>query len=203
MLRHDLHLPASSSSTCFYNSHAYTSSSLTYSCTQCHTPLASANPTLRNATRNSVRPIAQKPPLLCNEARLDTWQHCTASCACAQTQMQMQAQKPRSSRTSQKRPKRYDMMIRRDITRAYSRFTNTRPHVPVHSAVYADFRFPARMNHHLTSDILASRDEPDCVLLPAAVYARWHYYSISTAGCRVGGCRVRRRRWASIMRWHC
>lgn len=95
-----------------------------------------------------------------------------------------------------KRPKRCDM-IRHDITRAYSRFTNTQRTSAF--SRYTDFRFSA---HEPSLDLGRSRfkNKPDCVVCQQAIYERWHYYSISTVGCRVGWCRVRRRRRAS-MRW--
>ena len=62
-----------------------------------------------------------------------------------------------------KRPKRCDM-IRHDITRAYSRFTNTQRTSAFSRS--ADFRFLA---HEPSLDLGHSRfkDKPDCVVLPA------------------------------------
>jgi hypothetical protein len=98
-----------------------------------------------------------------------------------------------------KRPKRCDM-IQHDITRAYKQAHQQQHSVPVHSAVLPTSVFLLRMNNHLTSGVVASKTDLTALFCQQAIYERWHYYSISTVGCRVGWCRVRRRRRAS-MRW--
>jgi len=128
----------------------------------------------RQETRSDLWPI--KPTLLCNEARLDTWQHCTALQAAHARRRRCRCRRRNPARVA---PAKKAETMRYDTTRHHSCIQAGSPthSVPVHSAVMPTSA-SLRMNHHLTSGVLASKRDLT-VLFASRPYMRGGIITLS------------------------
>lgn len=109
-----------------------------------------------------------KPTLLCNEARLDTWQLCTALQAAHARRRRCRCRRRNPARVA---PAKKAETMRYDTTRHHSCIQAGSPATAQRTSAFsrsADFRFSAAHEQSLDLGRCRFKDRPDCVVLPAS-----------------------------------